>query len=699
MSSTTEHGKVSIMDVLVAASCIALIAFLIAVLILRNDREQIVKRVQKSTVCWSSSCRNMKDLLQASVSASVNPCTHFYAYTCTHWAEVNAKGTNVSMLVSQKFADKIEAALEARQPSMTSQNMLDMITVLYQSCRRSYRADLRDSMKKVFEQFHLGGWPHFGVVNPDQYDIFKIVTDADMNWNMGLVFTFERSYSVDHSDMKVSIRHTQHACPYDDIMNKTMKKEYKEFARKVLELYSYHDSGGSEKIVNIHLSLCNATKRVSGTTYKYHYFDDLVSSTLPMGLTKQNWLDALNPMAILESKSVVYTDLAYVTASVSLFKQTALDDSLLFLGFMTLIRMAFVHEGLEKIMDEYYYFKEPFFRESSHSNPCVNVVISHFKNAWNLFTTVVDGHGGIVADDVRRLVRTIRSAATRRIRLTPWMDERSKSRTLSKLKRAIVVLPLLSSYGQVFNATERYRGIEPLTYDFYDNLLKVRKNDAAFRVSGFQRSIDDPDFVAAGGTANLRLNMVNVCAGLLRLPYYSHEFPVGLKYGGIGTVVARLVAQLVADQGAKTNEIGTSSDWWSGETFRQYQSRARCIASQQHPGRDYSNLGMADDAEYFSYYLGTSIAFSAFRHALADSDSYTLLPFYNATMEQLFFLNYCLVLCASEINAAGISKLSEASAHYCHSAVMNMPEFTKAFSCDNAPINNVTSREVECDLF
>ncbi|KAH6933921.1 hypothetical protein HPB50_018843 [Hyalomma asiaticum] len=127
-------------------------------------------------------------------------------------------------------------------------------------------------------------------------------------------------------------------------------------------------------------------------------------------------------------------------------------------------------------------------------------------------------------------------------------------------------------------------------------------------------------------------NSLIVSTAIIQRPYYSHDAPPSLNYGALGSL----------------------------------RQKAR-----------EETLDHASDSENLADIVGAQTAYGAFA-ALPRSQRARTLVGINASAERLFFISYCAKFCAS------YNDLSTSYAPYrsrCTVPLMNMPEFSDAFSC------------------
>ncbi|XP_040069063.1 endothelin-converting enzyme homolog [Ixodes scapularis] len=684
---------------LIVICCFVLLGILTTPLIRRlykNELGGTDQRFQKTKVCRSLSCYRMTKEIQGTLTPAVAPCTDFYSYVCTGWTHNNVKGANVTWLASKRFVEQIETALKLKSPSTTVQTVLDMVVLLYQSCITSTTAPLAEGMKVVFDRLKITNWPNFEHTDWESFDVFTELMDADINSGTMLLFKFERSYGWNSEIIRTSILPTPYVCPYEKMSRnladlKALELEYAEYVTKVFELFKHTYSVAAKDVANIQISLCNVLS--SKATFSYYTFGDIVARTKKLGLSKDDWLNALKPLGKFTDATLLHTDVDYIETALSLTLRASPEIPMKFIGFAILQQMAWVHDDLRKIREQFSFVREPAVSSAVPTGPCSKVILTHFRKAWNIFAITIANPNSTVSKDVDQLIRSVKSAAIRRVRSSAWMDETSKSRTISKLITTTLLSPSLSSHMKTFKMTDHFKDLEALTENFFDNLLKIRRNDAIFRVSGLMRRISEPNYALAGGDVDM--DRVSVLAGLVQLPFYARELPIAIKYGGIGAITGGLVAMIITGEGISKNEIGTTSEWWSGDTYREYKRRAFCFAKQTDP----TSL-QEEEPRVLPHYLGLRIAFDALQYARMDRGTQVLLPTFLGAEERLFFITYCLGLCGS-VNVAGELSLPLQSFRLCNEAVRNMPEFSEAFRCPHATTSrNATMNPNEkCELY
>lgn len=223
-------------------------------------------------------------------------------------------------------------------------------------------------------------------------------------------------------------------------------------------------------------------------------------------------------------------------------------------------------------------------------------------------------------------------------------------------------------------------------------------NTAAAREFSFRRTVgrigkpDDPDewgfftppTVNAG--YNAARNSITFPAGILQPPFYDPNADDAYNYGGIGTVIGHEMTHGFDDEGAKFDAEGNLRDWWTPADLRNFRERAACIARQYdefvvEPG--LNTQGKLVTGEAIADVGGVTLALRAYAKSLEGKERTELDGF---TPEQRFFLGFAQVwaenMAPEEQRRRALTDPHAQGPFRVNGTVANMPEFQKAFSCE-----------------
>ncbi|XP_064469978.1 neprilysin-1-like [Ornithodoros turicata] len=658
----------------IVITCLTGIVSLVYLLYYLEDSAGKMRKHATVRTCRTLYCDLMSQQLSFSMDGRIPPCTDFVSHVCSGWVNSAAEANTVSTAIEVGFFLILELKLKMYRANRNKQDIVDMTAILFQSCTAMNGSHTIDKLKKVLGIFHLKNWPNFDYTDSGHFDVFAEILKADLKWNMNLVFKAERVYRFDIGKPRVSFLPTKQACPYRSD-NASLEQEYTDYVKEIFRIFGYQSAVGTGEVASLHMSLCNFTRAPFDNDYQY--LESVLNLTADLGLTTDKWIQHLKPLGNLTEKSIVYTNLHFVSSALQLLTQNITTVQVMrYMGYMIANQFAATDSRVQEARDSRPFLTLWFPRlKNTMVTPCLHEVMYHFLHGWNVFTLLASNPNHTMSLDVVHLIHTILAATQRRVRTSTWVDEESKAITLNKLKKASVVGPVAAIYMAVFEVHERYAKLKAFTDDYYDNLLKIKQNDAAFRLSGKKRYAREGNFASVGIDADHATNTFYIFAGLLNVPYYSESLPLPVKYGGIGTWIAKALAQALTRKGAKTGALGTSQHWWLGNTYREYLRRKQCFAKKTNS----SSASVRSD--YTDSYLAVRIAYDAMMTAVAQRKVKWELPNMHLSDANMFFLTYCLGIC-STTERDGKVVLTDLATNMCNGAVNNMPEFREAWQCD-----------------
>jgi putative endopeptidase len=195
-------------------------------------------------------------------------------------------------------------------------------------------------------------------------------------------------------------------------------------------------------------------------------------------------------------------------------------------------------------------------------------------------------------------------------------------------------------------------------------------------------------------------NNMALPAANLQTPYFDPKRSVAVNLGGIGTLVGHELTHGFDDQGAKFDDVGNLSDWWTLSDKSKFEAKTRCVANEYSTfealpqkfvngrltlGEDIADLG------------GVKIAFHAYRALRKDAArTYVADGF---TEDQQFFLSFGQARCSKARpiwTERALTIDTHAPAQFrVNGSLRNLREFAEAFHCArDTPMNPATACEV-----
>lgn len=139
----------------------------------------------------------------------------------------------------------------------------------------------------------------------------------------------------------------------------------------------------------------------------------------------------------------------------------------------------------------------------------------------------------------------------------------------------------------------------------------------------------------------------DIPAAILQAPFFEHNRPYSMNYGGIGTVIGHELTHGFDNIGRQYDLHGRKTNWWTNETLVKFNERAECFVKQydtiRDPEADLKLNGTLCLAENIADNGGVRRAFQAYRTHKATLAKTYVLPFLKLNADQLFFVAYANV--------------------------------------------------------
>jgi putative endopeptidase len=139
------------------------------------------------------------------------------------------------------------------------------------------------------------------------------------------------------------------------------------------------------------------------------------------------------------------------------------------------------------------------------------------------------------------------------------------------------------------------------------------------------------------------MNEIVFPAAILQPPFFDPKADPAINYGGIGAVIGHEISHHFDDQGAKYDEKGRLSDWWTESDVAAFKKASEALIKQYDayevlPGEFVK--GEFTLGENIGDLAGLTIAYEAYRASLRGKEPPVLDGY---TGDQRFFLGWAQV--------------------------------------------------------
>jgi len=280
------------------------------------------------------------------------------------------------------------------------------------------------------------------------------------------------------------------------------------------------------------------------------------------------------------------------------------------------------------------------------------------------------------------MVKRIEDAMGERIRALDWMSPETKQQALVKL----------AGIRNKIGYPDKWRDYSSVTIardDFAGDIRRAGEFEQHRQINKIGQPVDHGEWDISPPTVdayyNPQMNDINFPAGVLQPPLYDPKMDAAPNYGNTGGTIGHELTHGFDDEGSQFDASGNLKNWWTKEDREKFDARTGCVKDQ------YAQYVVVDDVHINSALTlgedvadlgGELLAFMAWKSATAGKN---LQPMDGLTPEQRFFVGFAQWDCANErpeeLRMRAMTDPHSPAIYRINGVVVNMPEFSQAFSC------------------
>ncbi len=238
------------------------------------------------------------------------------------------------------------------------------------------------------------------------------------------------------------------------------------------------------------------------------------------------------------------------------------------------------------------------------------------------------------------LVKNVLGAMGRRIDGLDWMQPQTKVKARQKL----------ANFTTKIGYPDRWKDYSKLKIkrgDLFGNDMRANQwgfDDNIGKLGGPIRRWEWgmlPQTVNA--YANFGMNEIVFPAAILQAPFFDPKADPAINYGGIGAVIGHEVSHHFDDQGAKYDETGKLSDWWTESDVKAFEVAGKQLIAQYDAYKIFPDAAVKGEftlGENIGDLAGLTIAYDAYRTSLNGKEAPVIDGY---TGDQRFFLGWAQV--------------------------------------------------------
>uniref|UniRef100_A0A674NDR0 endothelin-converting enzyme 1 n=1 Tax=Takifugu rubripes TaxID=31033 RepID=A0A674NDR0_TAKRU len=251
-----------------------------------------------------------------------------------------------------------------------------------------------------------------------------------------------------------------------------------------------------------------------------------------------------------------------------------------------------------------------------------------------------------------------------------------------------------------------YDGYEVSDESFFQNMLNFYNFSSRVMADQLRKPPNKDQWSMTPPTVNAYYmptkNGIVFPAGILQAPFYAHDHPKALNFGGIGVVMGHELTHAFDDQGREYDKEGNLRPWWQNSSVEAFRERTECMVDQysqylvntEHVnGKQTLGENIADNG-------GLKAAYHAYQSWVWKNGEEKRLPAINLTNDQLFFVGFAQVWCSvrtPESAHEGLVTDAHSPPRYrVIGTLANFPEFSQHFHC---PVGTPMNTGKRCEVW
>jgi len=238
------------------------------------------------------------------------------------------------------------------------------------------------------------------------------------------------------------------------------------------------------------------------------------------------------------------------------------------------------------------------------------------------------------------LVKNVLAAMGRRIDQLSWMSPQAKQRAHAKLAAFTPKIGYPDKWRD-------YTGLEIRRDDLFGNALRSNQFDHDYEVGRLGKPIYRWEWhmtpMEINAYANFGMTEIVFPAAILQPPFFDPHADPAINYGGIGAVIGHEISHHFDDQGAKYDETGKLSQWWTEQDVANFKVLTDKLVKQYDayealPGEHVQ--GTLTLGENIADLAGLTAAYEAYHASLGGKEA----PVIDGTTgDQRFYLGWAQV--------------------------------------------------------
>uniref|UniRef100_A0A674MCZ6 endothelin-converting enzyme 1 n=1 Tax=Takifugu rubripes TaxID=31033 RepID=A0A674MCZ6_TAKRU len=669
-------------------------------------------------ICLSEACITVASQMVEAMDRSADPCHDFYQFACggwmrknplpdgrSHWSTFNSIGEQNQALLKHLLENgTFNSSSEAEKKAQ----------FYYLSCLNTQKIEELGAKPLTELIAKIGGWSITDPWDKDNFmEVLKVVSGpyrAQPFFSVGVSADPKNSNSniiqVDQSGLFLPSR--------DYYLNKTADdKVLVAYLDYMVELGTLlgGEKGSThlqmQQILDFEKALANITVPQDQRRDEEKIYHKVSVAELQLLAPAVDWLEylssSLSPLDLNDTEPVVLYAREYLQQVSDLINKT---DRSLLNNYMiwTLVQktVASLDQRFENAQDK---LLESLIGTKKSCTPRWQTCIENTDDTLGfalgaLFVKATfDKKSKDIAEE---MIDEIRSAFKEALDRLGWMDGTTRQAAKEKADAIYDMIGFPEFILDPKELDDVYDGVS----DFFQNMLNFYNFSSRVMADQLRKPPNKDQWSMTPPTVNAYYmptkNGIVFPAGILQAPFYAHDHPKALNFGGIGVVMGHELTHAFDDQGREYDKEGNLRPWWQNSSVEAFRERTECMVDQysqylvntEHVnGKQTLGENIADNG-------GLKAAYHAYQSWVWKNGEEKRLPAINLTNDQLFFVGFAQVWCSvrtPESAHEGLVTDAHSPPRYrVIGTLANFPEFSQHFHC---PVGTPMNTGKRCEVW
>jgi putative endopeptidase len=623
---------------------------------------------------------------------SVDPCVDFYQYSCGGWKKANPIPPDRTSWgrYAQLYEDNLallrgilERAAAAKNRDAVDQKIGD----LYGSCVDEATVNRRGASPIQPQLQSIAAVKSMRELAPVLANLQLEDFRGELMFGPGSIQDPDNAEmqiaNVDQGGLGLPDRdyYTK-----EDAKSQEIRQRYLQFVQNIFELLG--DSAAvakanAETVMRMEMTLAKAsqtrTERRDPYKLMHKMSPEQLSALIPNFDWKSFW-KSLNPPAF-QTVNVMSPD--FMTQLNTSLASESLENWKTYLRF----HIANIHADYlsDNFSSEHFQFFQKYLRGAQEEQPrwkrCVQFVDRRLGEALGQ-AYVRQVFSPELKARALKMVEEIEKAMVVRINQLDWMSPATKQQALVKLHA------IRNKIGYPDHWRD-YSTVVITANDFAANMRNAIVFESRRELNKIGQPVDHGEWQISPPTVDAyydpQMNDINFPAGVLQPPLYDAKMDDAPNYGDTGGTIGHELTHAFDDEGSQFDAKGNLKNWWTPDDQKKFEARTQCVDDQysQYIAVDDIHLnGKLTLGENVADLGGEILAYLAWQDATRDLK---LEPIDGFTPDQRFFIGFAQWDCSNDrpeqLRDWAMTNPHSPAKYRINGVVVNMPEFSSAFSC------------------